>query len=398
MKFAKCLLIFAILAAMVLPLAACGGEKEAGTSPTQAAQAPTNTVPPAPTNTPLPKPTDTPPPPPPTDTPPPPPPTDTPPPEAAEEPLDVSGLEKATDLNSFRSRFEISWQGTYTDGTPANGSMVVAVEFVREPKAEHLTISGDFAGMKELGVEPAGALEMYVVGDTMYTNLFGSWMQMPAQEGGLGAEEMAFTTTDKMLEGLEKPKYEGKETYNGIQTKHYSFDERSFKPENLSEGMKIDKATGNLYIAVEGNYLVHMDLTLSGSGLELPMGQEGQVVQNGSMTIKTDLSDINQPITIQVPEEALQTSGAPQDIPVPADAEGLSNAFGMITFTSASTPQQIADFYKAEMPKNGWTESNAEEFSGMYTLEYTKEGRTASFIISTDSTTGKTSVLITVKE
>ncbi len=384
MKSIKILFIFVILAAMVLPIAACGGEKP---TPTQVAQGPANTVPPAPTNTPLP---------PPTDTPIPIPPTDTPMPEPEEEePIDITALEKPTDLNSFRSRVEISWQGTYTDGTPGGGSMVIAVEFVREPRAEHVTISGDFAGMEGLGIEEGQALEMYVVGNTMYTNMFGSWMQMPAQEGGLGAEEMAFVSSADLLKGLKKPKYEGKETYNGIKTKHYSFDERSFEE---VEEIEIEKATGNIYIAEEGEYLVHMDVTMSGKKLGLPTGAEGQALQEGSMTIKTDLSDINQPITIQVPEEALQGSGVPEDIPAPDDAEELSNFMGMITFKSPSTPQQIADFYKAEMPNNGWTQSKADEFGGMYTLEYTKEGRTASFIISTDSSTGKTSVLITVTE
>ncbi len=387
MKYPKLLLIFVILAAMVLPMAACGGEEA---KPTQAAQAPTNTLPPAPANTPTP--------PPPTDTPTPPPPTDTPTPEPTLEPLDLTALEKPADLSSFRSSMEISWQGTYTDGTPASGSMAIAVEFVREPKAEHLTISGDLAGMEGLGLPEGQALEMYVVNNTMYTNMFGSWMQMPAEEGGLGAEEMSFTATDDLLDGLDKPKYEGTETYNGVKTRHYSFDESSFKAEGLPEGMTIEDATGNIYIAVEGNYLIHMDVTISGTGLDLPTGTEGRTIQNGSMTVKIDLLDINQPITIQVPEEALQSGGVPEDIPVPADAEELANFMGMITFKSASTPQQIADFYKAEMPKNGWTESKAEEFGGMYSLEYTKEGRTASFIISSDSASGKTSVLITVTE
>jgi len=36
----------------------------------------------------------------------------------------------------------------------------------------------------------------------------------------------------------------------------------------------------------------------------------------------------------------------------------MTNAFGMITYTSAKTPKEVHDFYQAEMPNNGWTETS----------------------------------------
>jgi hypothetical protein len=48
------------------------------------------------------------------------------------------------------------------------------------------------------------------------------------------------------------------------------------------------------------------------------------------------------------------------------------------------------------MPKNGWTESKDEQFGEMYSMEYANDGSTASIMISTDSSSGKTSVFISV--
>lgn len=118
------------------------------------------------------------------------------------------------------------------------------------------------------------------------------------------------------------------------------------------------------------------------------------------MELVVDLSDINEPITIIVPEEAMESGQPPEDIPVPDDAEELQviDIMGMITFLSPSTTAEVADFYTVAMPENGWTEASSEEMGGMFMLEYTKDGRTASIIIMDDEDVGKTSILISVAE
>ncbi|MCL7454763.1 MAG: hypothetical protein M8467_17130, partial [Anaerolineae bacterium] len=76
----------------------------------------------------------------------------------------------------------------------------------------------------------------------------------------------------------------------------------------------------------------------------------------------------------------------------------LSFMFGMMTFNSASSSAELAEYYKAQMPQNGWSESSVTEVSGMYMLDYTKDGRKVSLIISTDDDTDMTSVLISMQE
>jgi hypothetical protein len=140
-------------------------------------------------------------------------------------------------------------------------------------------------------------------------------------------------------------------------------------------------------------------MTMSGSNMELPTGDGEETLQSGSLEITVDLSDINEPITIEVPEEALSSNAPPEDIPVPADAEELQviDFMGMITFLSSSTTDQVAEFYRTELPNNGWTEVTADQMGDMFSLEYSKGERTVSLLISPDADTGKTSVLITIE-
>jgi hypothetical protein len=393
MKNLKWIVLAILLASLVLGLAACGEEAAPTAVPTQVGQAATDTIAPEPTDTPVP-------------------PTDTP--EPTEEPaedLDVGGLEQPADLDSFRTTFVVSWNGTAADGSEASGSMELFIEFVREPLAQHISIGGDFPGLEELGVAEDTTMDIYVVGDTMYMNLFGSWLQMPADEESTAQfEEMAFVASEDMLQDLRDTTYEGRETYNGIETKHYSFDETSFDPADM-QGMEIEEASGNVYIAVEGNYLVHMDVSMTGMNLQLPTGEADQTMQDGTMEIVVDLHDINEPFTIELPEEALSSEGLPfgvpepgedmpADIPIPEDAQELfASSSGLITFESPSSTEELASFYQAEMPKNGWTEVKVEQIADLFDMEYRKDNRTATFTIASPSEgSNLATVFITIVE
>jgi hypothetical protein len=63
---------------------------------------------------------------------------------------------------------------------------------------------------------------------------------------------------------------------------------------------------------------------------------------------------------------------------------------------AAQTPAEISEYYKAQMPNNGWTEISAGEISGAFQLKFSKDGRTANLTIEGNDELGKTSVLIVV--
>ena len=388
MKFWKLILIALVLSSLILgSLAACGGD-EATTAPSEAQ--PTEAAQTAPTKAPEPTaaPTDTPVPP--TDTPPPP--TDTPEPEPAE--LDPASLMSTTDMSSYRANMRIALTGTQA-GEAIDQTIEFTLEQTTDPPAQHIIVSG--VGMAEAGMD---SIEMYQVGDTMYMNMGGTWLSLPATEGQ-GLEEGILEPSDFMDDSCGW-KSEGKTEVNGIQVHHWSASKDDIiecmaAAEEAMVG-EVTDAGGDIFIAVDGNYMVQMDIFYEGTNLDFSLQDTEEKVEQGRIEIHYEVSDVNQPFTIEVPEEALASGAMPEDIPVPDDAQETSNMFGMISFYSPSTSQEVADFYKAEMPNNGWTEVSADDFGGTFMLEYSKDGRSASVMISTDEDKGMSSVLITVSE
>jgi hypothetical protein len=386
MKKLKWSLLLVLIAGLALCLGACGDSTEATASPearaTEAAETEPQEAPSIePTNTEAAKPTT--------------PPTDTAVPEPTEEEeLKTSALVAPSDLSSYRSTMRMTMRQVQ-DGKELEQSMVFEIEYTREPKVQHITVSGE-------GLEAemqSASLEMYVAEDTMYMKLEDQWLGIPATEDETGAENII--TPDTLLEGICGWKKEGRTEVNGVQVQHWTISKEDMEgcmpPEELAGLGELDEAGGDLYVAEDDNYVVQMDLFYEGDDLDLNLGTTEEDVKIQRVEIHYTMADVNEPFIIQVPEEALDTSASPDDIPIPEDAEEVSNMFGILTFTSPSTIEEIAEFYQTEMPENGWSETSVNDMSGTYTAEYTKEGRTANLMITTGDA-GKTSVMIAVQD
>ena len=393
MKHAKWLLLLVLMASLVLGLAACGGDKE--TEPTSPpAEKPTEVSQVEPTDEPTLEPTRAPEPTaPPTDTPPPEP-TDTPEVEEEEEELDPSALSSASDLSSYRSTMSITMV-TDNNGQEEEQTVDMLIEYTSEPTAQHIVMTGAVAGPEGEG----GTIEMYLVENTMYMKMEDQWLSLPATEEDIDSD--AFISADAMLDDLCGWKKEGRDEIDGVDVVHWTLSkedmEKCLPPDELANMGEISQATGDLYISEDDNYVVLMEMSFEGEDLDMDLGEADEGVKAVRMTIHYQMTDVNVPFTIEVPAEAKEGSSLPDDIPVPAGTEDASSMFGMITFTSEIPPQEVFDFYQTEMPNNGWTEESADAMTGLWTLEFTKDGRTASIMITEDDD-GITSVLITVAE
>ena len=393
MKHAKWLLLVVLLASLVLGLAACGGDKESEpTSPP--AEKSTEVSLEEPTDEPTLEPTQAPEP---TD-----PPTDTPPPEPTEmaeveeeeEVLDPSSLSSAADLSSYRSTMNITMV-VDNNGQEEEQTIEMIIEYTSEPPAQHIVMTGAIAGPEGEG----GTVEMYLVEGTMYMRMEDQWLSMPATEEDIDSD--AFITADAMLDDLCGWKKEGKDEIDGVDVVHWTFTkediEECLPPEDLEDMGQLTQATGDLYIAEEDDFVVLMEMSFEGEDLDMDLGDTDEGAKAVRMEIRYETTDVNEPFTIEVPEEATESSSVPDDIPVPEGATGVNNLFGMISFTAETPPQEVFDYFQEEMPNNGWTEANAEAMSGLWMLEYTKDGRTANIMISEDDS-GNASVMITVAD
>lgn len=118
----------------------------------------------------------------------------------------------------------------------------------------------------------------------------------------------------------------------------------------------------------------------------------GQELATAAGEFQTQAVEIATQVATTGAVETLQAQATSSDITFgsgPADVpvyDGAINVVGTdeaLTYQVSATAQEVVDFYKAEMPNNGWEESQPPVASGPVTaLTYTKDGREATVTVT----------------
>lgn len=296
-----------------------------------------------------------------------------------EETISLSSItEGLQGLDSYRGHLIASFHGT-TEEETQSWTLEIEIEQVREPFAQHLIISGTGMGMTDAG--QADHIESIQIGDQQYLILGEECISSSVSEGeGMDTE---FFKPDDLLEGLENAhRVRPDETVNGILCRHYQFDEKSLLTS------EIQSAKGDMWVAVDGDYVVKY--VLEAEGKDPTSGDEGQI----SWTY--EIRDVNAPITIEPPASCGST--AESEFPIMSDAVNLTTMGGMLSYESESTFDDVLAFYQTEMEAAGW-EDTGESFisEDMAMLTYVQGERKATVTLST-SEEGKVSVFIMNEE
>jgi hypothetical protein len=301
----------------------------------------------------------------------------------------------------------VSWTGTGANGEGVIGSMEMTTEFVREPLAQHVSISGDYPQIEGMRIPQNQRLDLYYIDGAVYTNLLGRWQTRPADEDALIAfTRLPLVALDELVKGIGQATYRRNEFRNGVDTLRFDLDKMSFQVAD-SQGAVIEDGGGEVYVATEGNYPVSLDVVLSGVNLDIPADTREGILSNGTVEVAFDISSINEAFQVQVPEAALDAEPLPAaspeplllaDIPVPDDALDLTNSpLGLRTFRSPRAWEVLALFYRDRMPKQGWRETQVEQAGEVTSLTYTKDSRTSTITIVPDSDSGGTAVWIAIR-
>ena len=99
-------------------------------------------------------------------------------------------------------------------------------------------------------------------------------------------------------------------------------------------------------------------------------------------------------------EQEIPTGEPPTDIPI-FNRDQIGNYFGSsqyIFYISPTDYEQVLDFYKTQMPNNGWQylESDSHEFANAAQLNYYKDNRTATINLSFNPLNNTTVVVISI--
>ena len=275
----------------------------------------------------------------------------------------TSGLQS---LDSYRANFKMAVTDTAGGGTE-EWAYEMDMEVVRDPSAQHMVIQG--------GAAAEGVFEMFQIGDTRYITMGeGQCISTSAEDEAMNAE--MFEPGD-VIGGLSNARrVRPDQDVNGIRCRHYEFDQTG-----LTWG-GFGKAEGEVWVAVDGEYVVKYLLQAEGKGPT--SGKEGH------LEWVYEIRDVNQPISVEPPAGC---GAAESEYPMMADATDLTTMENMVMYTSASSLDDVLAFYKEQMPADGWSETGDSITSeGTAMQSYTKEGVTVSLTLTEQD--GKVTVLI----
>ena len=200
-------------------------------------------------------------------------------------------------FESYRMTFSLTMDGTL-QGESTTGTVKGTVESTTDPEAQHWQIEMVGDAFKELAM--LGAVEIYSIDDTIYIQnpLDDTWMGVPSflVEGLLPAEMVDPQDSIELpATAIPQP---GEEVVNGVVSQKYVFG-----PEDISsDGSNYDEVEGSIWVAVDGNYVVRYEAVIAGQHNDLAAGGL-ELLEEGTITMTYDVSDINSDFTLEAPEE-----------------------------------------------------------------------------------------------
>jgi len=326
-------------------------------------------------------------------------------PEFEEATIDKDSIWNTLNIKSYRGNFTMTFDGT-SDGEQTNGSMTMEIEFTSEPPAQHMSMTIDGYDL-EPEMEGFSEIEFYIIGDTGYMNLGmeDGWISFPNDPTDSVSDE--FISYQDFVDLPDKAKRKLlPENVNGVMSWHYVIDE-----DDLEEGFsRYDEMDADLWIAVDGGYMVKMELTTTGTFIPDELGE--QIIDEGIMTVVFNMRDVNKNFTIELPEEAASATDfgfdedmfgggewTREDAPLPVDAEIDFAMEGMVSATTNLAFADALEFMLTQLEANGWAiEGEPWESEASYMGDFVKEGETLNLMVNPASDgTDHVSILMTIE-
>ena len=232
-----------------------------------------------------------------------------------------------SDLSSYRATLTVSFDGTNV-GQPQQWSSSYTLLVTQTPPAQQLTMdtSGD------------GSAQVYraEVNGTHYQRQGDD----PCVASAIAAPDTFAQQWEPagFLDSVIGADEAGTETVNGVAANHYIFDERAQGAAGFA------KSSGELWVASDGNYLVRYKVVTTGGADYFGDGIEG------TLTWDYELDDVNQPLTIEVPQDC---PAGILDVPVMAGATDVVRVPGFTAYSTSSGLTDVVAFYQDQVSASG---------------------------------------------
>lgn len=293
-----------------------------------------------------------------------------------------AGLDK---LKSYRARLAWSFDGKLADGKPYTVSYTI-VESVFPADKQGYRILTVTQTPDQPDDQPNLNLEMFEVSGVAYmSGTLGTETAkcepVPMLGGSFSASEIFDLTNDAQgVRGVRLVK--AGDRVNGILADQYELDAKTF----LTSGIK--SATGNIWVARDGGYVVKFTLQATGDsamlGPEAPGDEESKRNRpvEGKLTLEYVILSVNKEKPITLPAACTPPQPTAADIPMPKSAANAFTREGMTMFQSEEKAEALIEFYKKEMPANGWKAGKIQSVADITQMEFTKGNRKVSIFIT----------------
>jgi hypothetical protein len=293
------------------------------------------------------------------------------------------------EVNSYRLTMDYTFSGQAADGAAVNGSIHGEGAYSANPEQMSFTFVSTNADV------PADTIAIVQMDNTFYmTSPDLGCFSLPADEAETTNPYEELLDTGGFLTG-QATRLQPDETINGIPVYVYEITSDNLDTSDPTTQEVTEITFGRLYLAQDGGYIVR--LILDGRGQNTVASEESDLI--GDVHYEINYLDYNQPVNITVPEGCAGAGdsggGTPSgSFPVPEGATDQVSMPGFVSFSSTQSPEDLAEFYKSEMVAAGWTMGETFSVTGLVTLSFTKDGKTATVTITADPSSGNTLVLI----
>ena len=233
-----------------------------------------------------------------------------------------------SDLASYTATLTLSFNGTQA-GQPSQWSHTYVMLSNKQSAAHQITIEA-------VGGDPAPVFLLEMNGVSYELD---EEKNCAASTTEAGRSLTATWEPAGFLPGLIGAEAAGSETINGVEADRYTFDERALAETGFTQ------SSGQVWVASDNGVVVRYLLTTTAGADYFGEGIDG--VQ----TWEYNLTDINQPVTIDLPTGC---PGGILDVPLMPNAQNVRQLPGVTTYSIGGSIQEVLAFYQEQMPALGW--------------------------------------------
>jgi hypothetical protein len=168
-----------------------------------------------------------------------------------------------------------------------------------------------------------------------------------------------------------------------VKADHYKVEQS-----NLGFGTTTSQS-GEVWLAQDGGYMVKFTGTAQGDFTIFSDTTKGTVTWN------YDLTDANKLKEIVLPTECKEAAAGISDLPIPPNATDQGNLGDLITFTSPDAPKVVGEYYRKNLPLQGWKILSDTNMDTVVMMTIQKDTRKYSIMIASGSANKGSSVVIT---